>query len=307
MSDAKIKANVYIDGNFTFHIHKYLAKTFGKTIDWKAFLEYVKDRICKEEDTKKCVLQSQFFVGTSVKTTDEEREFLYTSMEHANIIKHATPLKQKDTGGLKEDAVDTNLVFYATKDYFKEEYDYLVLLAGDSDFVPLVQGLKDESVKTFVFYMDFENAGEKTQTSQVLLEASNMQQNFEALRLERVDPKIKSIFYDHKILEARVEPLKPEEVNATPAKKIVVVKKSAPKTEAAPFTKAQLEKAIKLTQQQRKGGANDFVLIAQVGENLTQFTGERLHGKLITMIENGFLDDFELNQEKADAPCIRLK
>ncbi|MCR4899554.1 MAG: NYN domain-containing protein [Treponema sp.] len=304
MSDAKIKANVYIDGNFTFHIHKYLTEAFGKTIDWKAFLEYVKDRICKEEDTKKCVLQSQFFVGTSVNTTDSEREFLYTSMEHANIIKHATPLKQKDTGGLKEDAVDTNLVFYATKDYFKEEYDYLVLLAGDSDFVPLVTGLKEETVKTFVFYMDFQNNGGKTQTSQMLLESSDMQQNFEALRLERVDPKIKSIFVDHGPKTVKEEPAK-----VSTDKKVIVIKKkldveAAP--EGIPFTKEQLEKAIKLTQQQRTGGANDFVLIAQAGENLSKLTGERLHGKLITMIETAYPNDFVLNLEKSDAPSIKL-
>ena len=42
-------ARLYIDGNFTVHIHKYLVKAFNKTIDWKSFQEYIKDKISKEK------------------------------------------------------------------------------------------------------------------------------------------------------------------------------------------------------------------------------------------------------------------
>lgn len=323
MSDSKIKANLYIDGNFTVHIHKYLTKNYGKTIDWKSFLDYVKDRISKEEN-KVCVLQSQFFVGTGIKTTDEERDFLFNSMEHEGIVKHATPLKQKVPGGLKEDAVDTNLVFFATQDYYKRgQYDYLVLLAGDSDFVPLVKGLSAEAVKTFVIYMDFEDKElGKTQTAQALLDETDMRESIETLLLERVDVKIKKIFIEHGSLESKnTQDVQKETISVVSKKttttvakpeikKLVVVKKKQvkqnPPTEI-PFTKEQLETAIKTTQKNTTNSQNDFVLVAHVGENLKDVTRQKLHGKLISMITKYFNNDFEFDLREKSAPKIKLK
>ena len=327
MSDSKIKANLYIDGNFTVHIHKYLTKNYGKTIDWKSFLDYVKDRISKEEN-KVCVLQSQFFVGTGIKTTDEERDFLFNSMEHEGIVKHATPLKQKVSGGLKEDAVDTNLVFFATQDYYKrEQYDYLVLLAGDSDFVPLVKGLSAEAVKTFVIYMDFEDKElGKTQTAQALLDETDMRESIGTLLLERVDAKIKKIFIEHGSLESKnTQDVQKETISvvsknitttvAKPEEKkkhFVINKekikqpKQNPPTEI-PFTKEQLETAIKTTQKNTTNSQNDFVLVAHVGENLKDVTRQKLHGKLISMITKYFNNDFEFDLREKSAPKIKLK
>ena len=323
MSDSKIKANLYIDGNFTVHIHKYLTKVYGKTIDWKSFLDYVKDRISKEEN-KVCVLQSQFFVGTGIKTTDEERDYLFNSMEHEGIVKHATPLKQKVSGGLKEDAVDTNLVFFATQDYYKrEQFDYLVLLAGDSDFVPLVKGLSAEAVKTFVIYMDFEDKElGKTQTAQALLDETDMRESIETLRLERVDQKIKKIFIEHGSIESKTiqdvknesTPVIPKKTATTVAKseekKQVVVKKKQTKQNTStelPFTKEQLEAAIKTTQKNKTNSQNDFVLVAQVGENLKGVIKQKLHGKFFNMINKNFKNDFVFDLSETSAPKIRLK
>jgi len=317
MSDSKIKASLYIDGNFTVHIHKYLAKNFGKTINWEAFQDYIKAKISKEEQNKICVLNSSFFVGTGIKTTDSERDFLFNSMEHAGIIKHATPLKQKVEGGLKEDAVDTNLVFFATQDYYKREnYDYLVLMAGDSDFVPLVKGLSSEGVKTFIIYMDFTDSElGKTQTAQSLLESSEIRENIETLRLERVDDKIKEIFTDYTYTyPEKAKPLStvvlasPEANENLAKKKIVIVKKTDTSLDSdrIPFTKQDLIQAIQLTQKNKCNGLNNYVLIAQMGEFLNQVTGLPLHGKLFNMIKKNFGTDFDFDTSNKDAPKIRL-
>lgn len=325
MSDTKIKARLYIDGNFTVHIHKYLVKAFNKTIDWKSFQEYIKDKISKEEG-KICTLESHFFVGTGLESTDKDRDYLFNSMEHENIIKHATPLKKKVTGGLKEDAVDTNLVFYATQDYYKrEEYDYLVLLAGDSDFVPLVKGLAAEAVKTFVIYMDFvDNELGKTQTAQALLDETEMRENINSLLLERVDEKIKSIFIDHTTgenkaaVEVTTEASKviqkktsaKIEAKPTEKKEVVDVKKKQVKQNTPtkiPFTKEQLEKAIIKTQKSKTDSRNEFVLVAQVGENLKGVIKQKLHGKFFNMINKNFHDDFEYDLSETSSPKIRLK
>ena len=311
MSDEKIKANLYIDGNFTVHIHKYLAKKFGKTIDWDRLIEFIKDRISKEEQ-KICILKSQFFVGTGIKTTDPERDYLFNSMEHAGITKHATPLRQKVSGGLKEDAVDTNLVFFATRDYYNDDkYDYLVLLAGDSDFVPLLKGLSSEAVKTFIVYIDFEdNELGITQTAQTLLDISNIRENIESLRLERVDEKIKSIFIDYtgSFEKSDLDTSSKNETAIFSKKSIVKNKNSDQKASApkAPFTKEQLLEAIKEKQNNSCNGKNDFVLLSQVGLLLKTKTGIKLHGKVATTIEKAFPNEFDIDKTQIGAEKIRL-
>lgn len=309
MSDTKIKANLYIDGNFTVHIHKYLARKFGKTIDWNNFLEYVKDKIAKEEQ-KTCLLESQFFVGTGKTTTDKERDYLFNAMEHARITKHATPLKNKVSGGLKEDAVDTNLVFFATQDYYKKgNYDYLVLLAGDSDFVPLVNGLSDEGVKAFVLYMDFsdESLG-TTQTAQALLELTNIRVDIETLRRERVDEKIKTIFVDYQSVEVNADTHETVLQQALTSAKTVTTEKQEKQTKSeVPFTKEQLIFAIKETQKSSCGGRNEYVLLAQVGIVLKEKTGIKLHGKIVATIKKHFPNDFDVDKSIHGGETIRLK
>ena len=295
MSEDKIRAHLYIDGNFTVHIHKYLVKNYNKTINWDKFIEFVKDRIAKEEPGKTCVIESHFFVGTGTVTTDTERDFLFNSMEHAGITKHATPLKEKVSGGLKEDAVDTNLVFFATQDFYKrDEYDYLVLLAGDSDFVPLMRGLAQEAVKTFVVYMDFEDKElGKTRTAQTLLENADIRESIETLLRERVDEKIKGIFAERSIKVPVLENLriKPENNSSS---------------SDCPFNKNQLEFAIKEKQARDCGGRNEYVLLSQVGSILNEQTKITLHGKLTALIKKHYNNDFDIDMHDNDAPKIRL-
>ncbi|MCH5295923.1 MAG: NYN domain-containing protein [Treponema sp.] len=310
MSDTKIKANLYIDGNFTVHIHKYLAKKFGKTIDWSCLLEYVKDKIAKEESVT-CLLESQFFVGTGKTTTDPERDYLFNAMEHARITKHATPLKSRASGGLKEDAVDTNLVFFATQDYYKrEKYDYLVLLAGDSDFVPLVRGLEDEGVKTFLLYMDFSDPELGiTQTAQALLDSTSLRADIESLRRERVEEKIKSIFVDYQHHDKDPAPPPPAKAHQ-PSRQSEERPKSARNSAGAkkpPFTKEQLVDAIKEKQRLSCDGKNEYVLLAQVGFMLKSMTNISLHGKILTTIKKAFPNEFDIDESEFGAAKIRLK
>ena len=255
------------------------------------------------------MLEAQFFVGTGKTTTDIERDYLFNAMEHARIIKHATPLKNKSSGGLKEDAVDTNLVFFATQDFYKKErYDYLVLLAGDSDFVPLAQGLSDEGVKTFVLYMDFsdERLG-TTKTSQYLLELTNTRVDIESLRRERVDEKIKSIFIDYNDFSQNKND---SATNQTENKTIIGAVKTANEKMTSincPFSKEQLIDSIKIIQKESCNGRNDYVLISQVGLELKEKIGTRLHGKVILTIENNFPTDFDIDKSKFGAERIKLK
>ena len=181
-----------IDGNYTFHIHKYI-KNFNKYIDWEAFKEFIKEYILRTENqVAQIVFDSKYFVGTEKHTTDADRDFLYNTLDHADIRKIANQLKSNGNKGLKEDAVDVALAIESIADYYEardeNKYSYFVILAGDSDFVPLINKLKSYGIKTILVYMDFTNGSNITKCSQVLLEKVDERIDLQILINERVDP-----------------------------------------------------------------------------------------------------------------------
>lgn len=181
-----------IDGNYTFHIHKYI-KNNNKYIDWDAFKEFIKDYILQTENqVAQIVFDSKYFVGTEKHTTDADRDFLYNTLDHSDIRKIANQLKSNGNKGLKEDAVDVALAIESIADYYEardeNKYSYFVILAGDSDFVPLINKLKSYGIKTILVYLDFTDGSNITKCSQVLLEKVDDRIDLQILMNERVDP-----------------------------------------------------------------------------------------------------------------------
>lgn len=302
MSNDKIRARLYIDGNFAFHIFNYLIKTLNVEINWIKLIDYIKELICKEEENKRnCVLESHYFVGTKSLTTDQDRDYFYNSLDHAGISKHATPLKGSGDKGLKEDAVDTNLVFNATKDFYqnKASYDYLVLFAGDSDFVPLTRGLKNaEAVKVCVVYMDF-NGGNfgTTKASSELLDSADFTINISDLQRLKPDcfykiNKSLSNEYPEKDNDDAFDSDKTQNSEAT----------------ANPFSWEQISQAIIKAQKSFHKGQNEFVLVSQVGIQLKSILGKKVHGKLMPILENVFKDKIQFAENtKSGSEKIKFR
>lgn len=197
-----------------------------------------------------------------------------------------------------------------TQDFYKKgNYDYLVLLAGDSDFVPLVNGLSDDGVKTFVLYMDFsDDLLGTTQTAQALLDLTDIRVDIETLRRERVDEKIKSIFIDYQGTDDKADSSETPFKQAISATNPVTTEKKEKLIKSDnPFTKEQLIKAIKEKQSESCDGKNEYVLLAQVGLLLKEKTGIKLHGKVVTTIKKNFQNDFDIDKSIHGGERIRLK
>ena len=198
-----INVKLMIDGNFTFHIHKYLISKFNKHIDWKAFITFIKAYIknLSKNNNIQIAVDAKYFIGTKTITDDHERDYFYNSMDHANISKKANKLKSIGELGLKEDAVDVSLAVTAISDYYQSRdenrYSYFILFAGDSDFVPLISELKSLGVKTVLVYIDFSNGNSITKTGQALLEEVDERIDFQTILSERVDPLKKEILQTH--------------------------------------------------------------------------------------------------------------
>ena len=88
--------------------------------------------------------------------------------------------------------MDVALAIESIADYYEardeNKYSYFVILAGDSDFVPLINKLKSYGIKTILVYMDFTNGSNVTKCSQVLLEKVDERIDLQILINERVDP-----------------------------------------------------------------------------------------------------------------------
>ncbi|MBR1715070.1 MAG: NYN domain-containing protein [Treponema sp.] len=210
-----IKSNFFIDGNFVYHINKFLIDKYNKQIDWKRLIEYLRTVISDENrsSTQESTVQisSKYFVGTSAASGDTEREYFFNSLDHAGVIKNALPLSTGHGVGGKEKGVDVALALEAILDYFQardeNKFSYFILFAGDTDFVPLIRSLKQLGIKTVLVYMDFEHEGHVTRTGQALLETVDTRINFSSIVSERVDGAILAILkqrYDNSMQESFV-------------------------------------------------------------------------------------------------------
>ena len=266
------------DGSYGRRIFTHLAEdvdTISCSIDWNKLLDYAAAAI-EKTDGRRCVFTKKVvFIGTNPEF-DEENLIYYRSLEDAGIQRIAFPLRatQSKSGRptLKEDAVDTSLVFGVAKDFYtaktEDRFDWLVLVAGDGDLVPLVQGLATEGVRTLVIYYDFSTPYGVTRASQALLEAAAQVISLENLRRERVDPAAKAIF----VASGR------EQDSFFQKRRIVLRKRQdAPSAD-------DIEAAIRETPSRDDEG---WVLVAQLGKTLEYLSGSKLpYGvKLKTEIE----------------------
>lgn len=198
----KVNMKLMIDGNFTFHIYKNLVSNYEKEIDWDAFKEFISDYVSRLENSEVQVsLDAKYFVGTRTHTNDFDRDYLFNSLDHAHIKRNANRLKSNGDRGLKEDAVDVALAVNSIADYYKardeDRFTYYVLLAGDSDFVPLIDELKSYGIKTILVYMEFDNNNRVTKVSQTLLEKVDERIDLKMLLEERVDRIRMAVFKQH--------------------------------------------------------------------------------------------------------------
>ena len=257
------------DGSYARRIHEYLScgiESIEYSINWDKLLDYVAAAV-ERTDGRRCVFTKKTFYIGSNPEYDEENLSFYRSLENAGIQRISFPLRSAQGGyahgaqgkpALKEDAVDTSLVFGVAKDFFtaktEDRFDWLVLVAGDGDLAPLVQGLSAEGVRALVIYYDFSTPFGVTRASQGLLEAAAQVISMENLLRERVDPAVKAIFTAReRSAGGEREPRRIEAPSVSPSAD-------------------DIERAIKIMPKKDDG----WVLVAQLGKTLEHLMGARL-------------------------------
>jgi len=172
-----VRIAVFYDGNFFSHVSNYYnyQHTRHARIDFNGLHEFVRSEIAGQEstDVRYCqIVDAHYFRGRkSARDANvaAERSFDEVLMR-AGITTHYTPLTRYGEKG-----IDVWLALEAFELVILKKYSVVVLIAGDSDYVPLLRKLATFGARVLLLGWNFKSLGadgveRETRTSQILLD-----------------------------------------------------------------------------------------------------------------------------------------
>lgn len=189
MSDNQHKLTrigVFYDGNYFLHVSNYYAYHHERRnrLSIAGLHEFVRHRIADEEgkDFHLCqIVDAHYFRGRlSAQEASAEGNRLYYDRLFDDILMmegvttHYLPVRTVQ-GYRQERGIDVWMALEAFELSLHKQFDVVVLIASDSDFVPLVRKLHTLGVRVMLMAWDYEFFDEEgrrrsTVTSQYLLE-----------------------------------------------------------------------------------------------------------------------------------------
>lgn len=160
-----VKIGVYIDGNYFSNVSDYYKYVHHKRsrIDIKGLFGFVMNYISEKEkiDEHYCrIVDAHYFRGKfnadetrSVNKLYSERQF-EDILIHSGITTHYLPMTRNGEKG-----IDVWFALEAYEGAVRKNYDVIVLLAGDRDYVPLVRKLNTLGTRVMVLGWDFQYVG----------------------------------------------------------------------------------------------------------------------------------------------------
>ena len=188
-SDNLIRIGVFYDGSYFYKVSTFYKRYHERRsrISVSGLQELIQHEVARvtNNDVRMCrIVDTHYFGGRqlAVKTTKEqlqgERKFDEVLMGE-NVTTHYVPLQYDDrTGRVFEKRVDVWLALEAFEMAMYRKYNMLVLIAGDSDFIPLVRKLNALGTQVMlvgwnVEYIDENGYEHRTMMSGKLLKEVN--------------------------------------------------------------------------------------------------------------------------------------
>lgn len=179
------RIGVFYDGNYFLHISNYYNYNHNKKsrISISGLHEFIRHKIAESEGTgmKLChIVDAHYFRGRlSAQDASQKGNLLYYDrvfddiLMSEGVITHYLPVRTF-FGTKNEKGIDLWLALEAFELAFYKQFDVIVLIASDGDYVPLVRKLNTLGTRVMVLSWDFEflnDEGQKviTRTSQDLL------------------------------------------------------------------------------------------------------------------------------------------
>ena len=207
-----LRVGVFYDGNFFFHVSNYYkyVHTRQKWISIPGFHEFIRHRVAEAEgvDVRYCqIVDAHFFRGRIWAKEAEARQKLYVErvfediLMAEGIVTHHLPIRQG-----QEKGIDVWLSLEAYELAVYKRFNVLVLIAGDSDFIPLARKVNSLGTRVMVLGWDFDyidKAGidRQTVTSIHLLDEVTYPVMMHTIiddKTRRDDALIKGLFAEHR-------------------------------------------------------------------------------------------------------------
>ena len=180
MDQKLIRIGVFYDGNFFLHVSNYYLYHHerGSRISIDGLHTFIKNKVaeCENADPRHCtIVDAHYFRGRLPSKIAEERNRLLGErvfediLLRQNITTHYLPVTSAGEKG-----IDVWLALETYELAVYKQFNVVVLIAGDGDFLPLVRKLHTLGARVMLLAWDFKYVGEngedrETKTAQVLL------------------------------------------------------------------------------------------------------------------------------------------
>jgi uncharacterized LabA/DUF88 family protein/cold shock CspA family protein len=220
MSDNQKKLTrigVFYDGNYFLHVSNYYAYHHERRgrISIGGLHEFIRHKIAEEEqkDMHLCqIVDAHYFRGRlSAQEASNEGNRLYYDRLFDDILMmegvttHYLPVRTTFSGQRQERGIDVWMALEAFELALHKQFDVLVLIASDTDFVPLVRKLHTLGVRVMLFAWDYDFYDEEgrrrsTVTSQALWEEVTYPLAMQDVITDDNDPQfsVSRLFVDRK-------------------------------------------------------------------------------------------------------------
>lgn len=188
MNDRLTKIGVFYDGNYFLHVSNYYNYDHSRRarVSIAGLHRFIETRVANDvgQPGNARIVDSHYFRGRLNATEAQQRgSVLYYDrvfddiLMSSGVTTHYSSLRTSH-GRRGEKGVDVWLALEAFESAMLRQLDVVVLIASDSDYVPLVRKLHSLGCKVLVMGWDFEFTTDNgtrmiTRTSQELLEAAS--------------------------------------------------------------------------------------------------------------------------------------
>ena len=202
-----VKIGIFYDGGFFHHISNYYryAHARKQRISIPGLHDFVRQRVAALEGiAPRCahVVDSHFFRGRFSAQQTLAREKLYSErlfddvLMNEGVTTHYLPIQ-----GNSEQGIDAWLSLEAYEMTLLRNYDILVLIAGDSDFVPLARKVISRGTRVMLLGWNFEYTDDvgtlrQTTTSIRLINEVTYPVMMQDIMNETGDSSVRQLFVD---------------------------------------------------------------------------------------------------------------
>lgn len=205
---------VFYDGNYFYNVSNYYLYQHARRarLSFKGLHNFIIAEVAQNEGVNEryCqIIDSAYFRGRLTAQQAQEHDKLFSDRVFEDVLMRdditlfQRHLKTKKEGGYEEKGIDVWLALEAFEMTSLKKYDVCVLVAGDADFVPLVNKLNTLGSRVMLIAWDFsfERDGRErtTRASSELIERVNypvMMDTEIDSRERRKDPLIDNLFID---------------------------------------------------------------------------------------------------------------